>query len=220
MQLVTRRQRHLCTDPVLQFTDDGSHVTTADVEAHRDAAAGILALHLIGAHAHVDAGYLLQRHERAVRRWDCQRLEGLDGLSQRRMQSDHGVDHAFAFIHHAGMFAGEGSSYGTVHIVDPYTEACACGAVGRDHDLWQTTDGLHVDVGRTVDRGSDIADAMGQRGKRIQIVAEDLDHHILSGARHQLVKAHLDRLLKAEGHTGNHRQGLLHLRCQLLAVRG
>ena len=98
-----------------------------------------------------------------------------------------------------------------VYFAHAQPEASQAGAVEAHHDLGQAGDLLHVHVfgpRHPAHHGPGLAGVVGQLG---EVFAENLEYHVLLSARNQLIEAHLDGLLKAEGDAGNDAHGGGHL---------
>ena len=218
--VVAGRQRQLLGQHALDILHHALHVAAAHVQAHGDAALAVLVRNLGRAVLELDLGHFAERHLVAVGQGDGQGAHVVDAGAVGRVEAQHQVEALGPFVDRARGGAGKagGQHRGGVAHGQPVLGQAV--AVEGHRDLGQAGGALGGHVLRPGDGGDEGGGLRAEGGQPGQVLAVNLDGHVLAGPGNQLVEAQLDGLRKLVAHAGQHLQGLFHFIGQGLAGVG
>eukprot|EP01022_Parablepharisma_sp_SALTPOND_P027440 TRINITY_DN665_c0_g9_i1.p1 TRINITY_DN665_c0_g9~~TRINITY_DN665_c0_g9_i1.p1 ORF type:complete len:1867 (+),score=739.92 TRINITY_DN665_c0_g9_i1:18974-24574(+) len=212
---VTGRYLDLGLQRLFGIGHEGAQVAPAHVGADHDAALAIFAADLVGAGCDGEAGDFAQRDVAGAagaflqRQRDGQATQRLQVGAGRLRQAHHDGEATVTLEQRAGLGATDGGGQRVLDVGDIQAIARDLLAVDIDGEHRQAGGLLDLDLGGPCGLLQHCGDLGGGVVEHRHVVTEDLDRHIATHARDQLVEAQLDRLREFVAVARNPRHGLL-----------
>ena len=195
--IITVGQLQLAVEQVLNLIDCTLNIASLHIESHIDATGTVLMRHLGWGRFVDDISQLVQRNSHSSRTFlltcthgDGKRLQCLYG-AHILVESQHDVKLSLALKHNSCCSTGKSSLKHLVHIVHADTILRHALMVAPHLYLRQACHLFHHDTAHTSHITDHLTHLLCLLDKRVEVVAENLDGHILLDTRKQLIVTHL-----------------------------
>ena len=183
----------LFVENLLDILHRALHITPLHIETYIDASGTILMRHLCRSRRIIDIRYLRKWNIRAILQRDTQLLELLY-IALRRIHAKHDIKFPITLINGTSHCSGERGFQNSANVIHADTVCSHLLVIVLHLHLRQSCHFLYKDATHARYTFYHLFHLSSLLGKYIQIIAENLNRHILLDTGEQLIVAHLDRL--------------------------